>query len=234
MLPTLPQAQGLQLLASMTQEQLDGIDDLPKLTTAMIIGIVVAITGNVLISLALNLQKLAHKRIEARTSVHQRPSRENGKTNHGSSFTRSREHRRAAGPSLDENDEDDLLRHPEESSQRDDTETQALFSIPNPSSPPSDYGATWREQHNFLTSDLESRILPSGADGDIQSQIISSIPIDDVTEESALNDRQGRGQKSSSRKTAKVNLTEGNETEYLRSKLWYVSDPNGSFTLCQA
>ncbi|KAJ7283838.1 magnesium transporter NIPA-domain-containing protein [Mycena rebaudengoi] len=38
---------------------------LPELTTGTVIGITVAITGNVLISLALNLQKLAHKRGEA-------------------------------------------------------------------------------------------------------------------------------------------------------------------------
>jgi hypothetical protein len=216
----------------MTQEQLNGTDDLPKLTTPMILGIVVAITGNVLISLALNLQKLAHKRIEARILAHQQPSRKNGKANHGSSFTPSREHRRAAGPSLDENDEDDLLRHPEGSSHHDATESQALFSIPNPSSPTSDYGATWLEQHNVpgrprLTSDLESRTLPSGADE-------HSIPVDVVTEESTPNDQQGRRQKLS-RKTAKVDLTEeGNETEYLRSKLWYVSHPNNSLASRQA
>jgi hypothetical protein len=41
-------------------------DDLPRITTRTFIGIVVAISGNVLISLALNLQKLAHKRVEER------------------------------------------------------------------------------------------------------------------------------------------------------------------------
>lgn len=38
---------------------------LPKITTQTLIGILVAITGNVLISLALNLQKLAHNRLDA-------------------------------------------------------------------------------------------------------------------------------------------------------------------------
>lgn len=41
------------------------MDDLPTLTTQTVIGIAVAISGNVLISLALNLQKLAHKRLNA-------------------------------------------------------------------------------------------------------------------------------------------------------------------------
>ncbi|KAG9219174.1 hypothetical protein CCMSSC00406_0001584 [Pleurotus cornucopiae] len=40
------------------------MDDLPKVSTATFIGITVAIAGNVLISLALNLQKLAHRRLE--------------------------------------------------------------------------------------------------------------------------------------------------------------------------
>lgn len=43
---------------------LRGFDDLPQLTTRTFIGILVAVTGNILISLALNLQKLAHKRVE--------------------------------------------------------------------------------------------------------------------------------------------------------------------------
>ncbi|KAL0949639.1 hypothetical protein HGRIS_009683 [Hohenbuehelia grisea] len=41
------------------------LDDLPKVSTSTFIGITVAIAGNVLISLALNIQKLAHQRVEA-------------------------------------------------------------------------------------------------------------------------------------------------------------------------
>jgi len=40
------------------------LDDLPKLTVRTLVGIIIAVTGNVLISLALNLQKLAHRRME--------------------------------------------------------------------------------------------------------------------------------------------------------------------------
>ncbi|KAF9452063.1 DUF803-domain-containing protein [Macrolepiota fuliginosa MF-IS2] len=42
-----------------------GMDDLPRLATQTVIGIAVAVSGNVIISLALNLQKLAHKRLDA-------------------------------------------------------------------------------------------------------------------------------------------------------------------------
>ncbi|EDR12935.1 uncharacterized protein LACBIDRAFT_311981 [Laccaria bicolor S238N-H82] len=70
------------------------MDDLPKLTTRTFVGIVVAISGNVLISLALNLQKLAHKRAETnKLSAHNR-------------LNNGRIHRISEGPSLDENDED--------------------------------------------------------------------------------------------------------------------------------
>ncbi len=44
------------------------LDDLPKLKMRTVIGIVVAVSGNVLISLALNLQKLAHRRVEEMTN----------------------------------------------------------------------------------------------------------------------------------------------------------------------
>jgi magnesium transporter len=43
---------------------LDGTFEPPELSTATGIGITVAIAGNILISLALNLQKLAHRRVE--------------------------------------------------------------------------------------------------------------------------------------------------------------------------
>lgn len=49
------------LLSSITSY---GYDDLPQLSTRTFIGIVVAVSGNVLISLALSLQKLAHKRLQ--------------------------------------------------------------------------------------------------------------------------------------------------------------------------
>src|SRR5260370_42431990 len=45
-------------------EIFQGLDDLPKLTVRSLVGIIIAVTGNVLISLALNLQKLAHRRME--------------------------------------------------------------------------------------------------------------------------------------------------------------------------
>lgn len=45
------------------------IPSLPHINRATFAGIVVAISGNVVISLALNCQKLAHKRLEAQRSA---------------------------------------------------------------------------------------------------------------------------------------------------------------------
>ncbi|KAF4602260.1 hypothetical protein EYR40_005465 [Pleurotus pulmonarius] len=56
-------AQGLRTNVQWARYLYD-MDDLPKVSTATFIGITVAIAGNVLISLALNLQKLAHRRLE--------------------------------------------------------------------------------------------------------------------------------------------------------------------------
>ena len=59
---------------------LHGFDDLPQMTTRTLIGILVAVTGNILISLALNLQKLAHKRVENRKRVFNQKQRRKLKT----------------------------------------------------------------------------------------------------------------------------------------------------------
>jgi protein-S-isoprenylcysteine O-methyltransferase Ste14 len=59
----------VETMATPLVHALHGFDDLPQMTTRTLIGILVAVTGNILISLALNLQKLAHKRVENRKRV---------------------------------------------------------------------------------------------------------------------------------------------------------------------
>lgn len=227
MSPTSPQARGFRLLAAMSQVQLERMDNPLTVTTATFIGIVVAITGNVLISLALNLQKLAHKRIEAKTLARQKPSRQNGKVDDGPS--KGRRERTSEGGSLDQNDENRLQRHPEENSRNNNTaETQSLLSFLNTSSSPIlEYGATLHEQHNFSErpsstpsnkTTLASQRLPSAAD-DVQSHDIATLPVDTLSEESALN-QQASTQKLSMERVDLVE--ESNETEYLRSKLWWL------------
>ena len=230
MFPTTLQSPGFQLFTFMTQAR-PGVRDLPELTTANFIGIMVAITGNVLISLALNLQKLAHKRIEARTLARQQPSRHNGKYNDSRSanWRRGQRLRDSEGPRLDEGDEDRLPL--EENGHNDNAaETQSLFSFPKTLSSMSDYGAVLHEQQNLFgrspstpkkNISLSPRV-PSGADDDTDdgpSQGIPTLPIDILSEESALNQQVSVRKLSSERVDV---AEEGKETGYLRSKLWYV------------
>jgi hypothetical protein len=201
------------------------MDDLPELTTATFIGIVVAISGNILISLALNLQKLAHKHIEARTLARQKPSRQNGKNNGDAPPNRTREHGHTGEPSLDENDEDHLQTHTGESSDNDNNpaQTQSSIHFPVTSSHTANYGATSHDRQTPLgrppKKTLFSRLLPAGA-GDVEPQATSLLPVDIVSEESALN-QHGPSRKSPPAKPDSAEDVE--ETEYLRSGLWYVS-----------
>jgi hypothetical protein len=211
---------------ALTRIRLEGMDDLPELTTTTFIGIVVAISGNVLISLALNLQKLAHKRIEA-ALTHRKSSRQHGKNNDDGPLDGTREHGHRGEPSLDENDEDISQTHTGESSENDnDTgETQSSIHFPVTSSFTADYGATSHDRrplgraHSVPKRTLFSRLFPAGA-GDEEPQRTSLLPVDVVSEESALNQHDPRRKTPPARPDA---AEDGEETEYLRSGLWYAS-----------
>lgn len=226
-----PRAAGWQLvLAAFTQRQLT--DDLPKLTTATFIGIMVAITGNVLISLALNLQKLAHRRVEADTRARQQQEGPNGKDINGA--TSDPQNRRSDRPSLDEHDED-RLETPEDPVIP--VETQSLIPFPNTATTasPRDYGSVlFSDDHRVSeepqpplklkeTRSFVSRLIPGWARSQKVSRNTqeaalqaSSLPVDVVFEETVL-ERQPTGQKSSPKLGV---LEEGNEADYLKSKLW--------------
>ena len=83
------------------------MDGLPTMTTQTFIGILVAITGNVLISLALNLQKVAHKRVERLQRALDNGNRRRRSENNG--YNDLSESQVSEGPSLDEQDEDQEL-----------------------------------------------------------------------------------------------------------------------------
>lgn len=204
------------------------MDDLPKLTTTTFIGIVVAISGNVLISLALNLQKLAHKRIEA-ALIHPKSSRQHKKNNNDDGpLIGTGEDGHTGEPSLDENDEDRLQTHTGESSENGNDsagETQSSIHFPVISSFTADYGATSHDRrplgqaHSVPKRTLFSRLFPAGA-GDEEPQRTALLPVDIVSEESALNQHDPRRKTPPARPDVAEN---GEETEYLRSGLWYVS-----------
>ncbi|KAG6911689.1 hypothetical protein DXG01_007939 [Tephrocybe rancida] len=195
-------------------------DDLPKLTTATFIGIMIAITGNVLISLALNLQKLAHKRVEAK--VRSKREEENGKATSTNSSQRR-------GPSLDERDEDGAQAAPPPAIEP--VETEPLIPFPQSQTMSPTYGSvsagasassdvlnesqsqspvTYR-----LTPPWHRPHKPRPSPSDVH--IESVIPVDVMSEEAAL-----RQQRPSSPQQKKDMLEDGNETEYLKSKLWWL------------
>lgn len=178
------------------------LDDLPKLTTVTFIGIMVAITGNVLISFALNLQKLAHIRVEVKR---RNESQQNGKKPNESNT----EHRRSEGPSLNEADED----RPQTNSGEGHTqptlhvETQSLIPFPRPQ----DYGTRSDDAPRPRSLPTKRRLFAPPFRPEHENML---LPVDVISEETG---------QSSGKKTTNVDvLEEGSETDYLKSKLWQV------------
>lgn len=204
--------------------------DLPHLTLQTGIGISVAIAGNVLISLALNLQKLAHLRL-SRERRQARMEREL----HSVDRLRSRSLQDQA-PS-------------EDPASSDEPETQPLIPDSSASGPRARYGAsaeaeTRRDNSRSRKStsltrgrrvskpqrkpSFASRFLPfrislhDGVNDDREdvshTQEASAIPVDVIPAEClvALNGNHMR------RYPAEDLEDEGTESDYLRSKLWSV------------
>ncbi|KAG6890894.1 hypothetical protein C0995_000851 [Termitomyces sp. Mi166 len=194
-------------------------DDLPELTRATFIGILIAVSGNVLISLALNLQKLAHKRVEAGIQAKRQETAKGASAN-------GAQHMRSGGPSLGEHDEDatqmstslDLA-----PSYARPTEADPLILLPHAP----DYGSIAVGTSGDATKKsprlASSRLIPAWFPRQKSGRPTSNAPLDldgviavDVTsEETAL-----RRQTSTSHRQSMVD--NGNETAYLKSKLWWL------------
>ncbi|KAF9247146.1 magnesium transporter NIPA-domain-containing protein [Melanogaster broomeanus] len=205
--------------------------DLPHLTLHTVIGITVAIAGNVLISLALNLQKLAHSRLD-RERDKLRQERESR------TLERNTNSRRVAHLATAANTGGSQLAT-QESLQ---LETQPLIPHRSSSLPPTNsYGLahsgtpaasedtrsqkssyTTRSRQRQYKQGLASRFLPLGLSlGSNTSDSsrtnghrpgITTIPVDDVS-----SGRDGRAGKYPPEEWDE----DGNESDYLRSKLWW-------------
>ena len=174
------------------------MDDLPKLTTRTFVGIVVAISGNILISLALNLQKLAHKRAETNTlSAH-------------STLSNGRIHRISEGPSLDENDENREYHISEDvfltSGPPANSELQPLVSTPRAER---GYGSASPNPHETRRP-VKFR-LPFRLKKSRKAPLIP--PARGEADAHGLSTRRPPPQE--------FMKEERNEGEYLKSKLWY-------------
>ncbi|KAF5370101.1 hypothetical protein D9758_001204 [Tetrapyrgos nigripes] len=190
---------------------------LPELTTATVIGITVAVAGNILISLALNIQKLAHKRLDAEKAA-RNPAGNN-------TLAQSKSNGNTRLSSMEEDNEDDEgsdsiipMNHSEPStSSTNPSETQPLLLFPQ-SQPSNEYGsAPQKPKDSFL-----SRISPFQKKNKILKA--SAMPVDVVGGESILQ-RFPDNHKPSPTPTssgASSQIEDGNESEYLQSKLWWL------------
>ncbi|KAJ3790519.1 magnesium transporter NIPA-domain-containing protein [Lentinula aff. detonsa] len=181
---------------------------LPELTTGTIIGISVAIAGNILISLALNLQKLAHKRLDA----------EKNSTSSKGHKASSLDSERRAVSTVDEDEEGrdssdiDTVERPVESSNSRGVEGEPLLSFPRAQQSPG-YGAL---ESRPSQKKLVSRIFPFRSRPQPRPIV---LPVDIVT--------QNRIQKKSNTTNEAENVVSkdgaeaGNESDYLKSKLWW-------------
>jgi hypothetical protein len=223
-----------------------GTNDFPQVKTATVIGITVAIAGNVLISLALNLQKLAHKRLEqaniekTRIKLAKGQQKDNrpriGSANGGAGGGHSE------GPSLDETDKD--LERTRTDPLEDDVfqakpslstvETQPLMQFPQTGQSRVNYGAgsdgggsqagdaqpqsssRKREKRKFLSRLVPLRFQPKRGRNGDTSKATTLLRVDMLTEEAAPNGRANGNPENL------VEEHKGNKTDYLKSKMWCV------------
>lgn len=208
---------------------------LPHLTLQTVIGISVAVTGNVLISLALNLQKLAHLRLShgrqnGITGVERegRPTRRD--TINGVGHPDNAARFGATQQALGENHQ---------------SETQPL--IPRRSSsqpPPSSYDLAQYHNRDDVSSrkscngprsrrrprkqPFVSRFLPlpsvlgeysHSSNGRVDLSPSAVFPVEDtLPQQNARSNRRGKG-----KGTSQDTIENDKESNYLHSKLWFVS-----------
>ncbi|KAL1708509.1 magnesium transporter NIPA-domain-containing protein [Schizophyllum commune] len=197
--------------------------DGPELDTATVVGISVAIAGNILISLALNLQKLAHKRIE-RERNKQRDEESGSRTPDTPSERPYSQHE------LDSVLVDSPTSHLPD-------ERQPLIPFPHETGA---YSATSSGQSTPITShavrhkpshlarllarrenrrSLVDAIAPF-PDRDAPGHV-TQIPIDVVAEDDLLTHTHKKASNGTPARKPPSSPVADNETAYLKSKLWW-------------
>ncbi|KIK65425.1 hypothetical protein GYMLUDRAFT_38882 [Collybiopsis luxurians FD-317 M1] len=191
----------------------------PKLTTATIIGISVAVAGNVLISLALNLQKLAHKRMDAEKSL------TSSDTAHTSVKTPTLDSERSQVSTVDEGEEGresgTNVRLGTTSNLR-AFESEPLLPFPRgpqtPKSVTSDYGSA-ASPSRPAKKKLVSRMFPFRSR---QKPRPVLLPVDIVPQSRIQNNNfKPNSTNAQIDPPLKGQEENGNETDYLKSKLWW-------------
>jgi len=210
---------------------------LPHLTLQTVIGISVAIAGNVLISLALNLQKLAHLRLahgrqNSSPDVEwegRRPGHDTGtRIPHSDTAARLS----AAQPALEGNNQFEsqpLIPHRSSSQPPPLSYGLANYNVPvaGDDARSRNSSNTARSRRRQQKSSFVSRFLPprlmigngssNSSDYRVGLSDSSSIPVEDVFPgRNARTSHQGKA-------TPRHTVEDGKESDYLRSKLWCAS-----------
>ncbi|PPQ77316.1 hypothetical protein CVT25_010898 [Psilocybe cyanescens] len=191
-----------------------GMDDLPSITTQTFIGIVVAISGNVLISLALNLQKLAHMRVEKKKLA---AASKNGENNDTSPSEHNEDDANETGNIPEE--EDVFSDSPSPTGLQ--AERQHLIAFPEPRI--RDYGSEASGTPKSLASKVKrpfsSRFNPLR----IRNKVSQAkyIPVEIMTEDAALHGLPSRRMNGAKKQDNNDSVNE-NEGDYLKSKLWWL------------
>ncbi|KAH6915233.1 magnesium transporter NIPA-domain-containing protein [Coprinopsis sp. MPI-PUGE-AT-0042] len=217
-------AYGLTHAAGLISRELG---DWPSMSTTTFIGILVAITGNVLISFALNLQKLVHKRIEEKYSASDAES------------PHKLDSRHPVSPLPEEEEEESLVedqarrsrsQEGEESETPQNSESSTLLEVQPvvPAVTVKDYGATstasettgpHRDQA-IPPRTFASRLVPFKLQTQNGVDAAPALPVEVVSEASAL---QGLGKRQKTQKQfGNDSNVDDNEGLYLKSKLWWL------------
>ncbi|KAF7352939.1 DUF803 domain membrane protein [Mycena venus] len=184
---------------------------LPELTTATFIGITVAITGNVLISLALNLQKLAHKRVEAEKVERRQAKPATNGTAHPNGISEAGEY-----PEHEDGPHEDVPLAP------------AVVLVPHRV----DYGSTSRPGSSTNLNEHDMSVSPKKTllanlfrskrrqrtANEVPSERTSLIPVDVITEEEANGSHRPRRKPEDEPEE----FDDWNESDYLKTKLWWL------------
>jgi hypothetical protein len=216
---------------------MDSMDGLPKVSKSTFIGIMIAITGNVLISLALNLQKLAHKRVEAKSQTKQKNAAMNGNPASHGDQSNGRARSTPADRQGRSGYEEPLPASTSGGSNQAvliaPVETQPLIPFPVSSNQHPAYGTRGTRLSEIPSTPgnrrfIASRFAPettapktsaSEPNGIGAINVAALLPADVIVEGDATLDNEGRHDRKLG------SIEEGNETEYLKSKLWYAPSP---------
>ncbi|KAJ3558943.1 hypothetical protein NM688_g633 [Phlebia brevispora] len=197
---------------------------LPNLSRATVAGISVAIAGNVLISFALNCQKLAHKRLERDRASDKEQEQEPYKNGTNGEPRIDEEEEGAREPTFAE----DGAYPGAAVATMTLVETQPLLPNRNPDTPAQDYGSGSPQEHRRVASSPSffARLSPWRKRAESMSRVHveaahSLVPVDVVTAHPGRSRGEYRDSDDSKVQENPEDLT-GNESDYLKSKLWWL------------